>query len=500
MSENILEIRNLNKSFGMTYANKDINFSVKRGEIRGLIGENGSGKSTLLSQIVGIYGSDSGEMFVNGEPYKPNSPLDAYDKKISMVLQELGVIGNLPISINVFFGRTKEFTKCGIISTKAIKKATEEVFKKWDLPMPPIDGYLGDMMIESRKMVELARALSIDPDILLLDELTQSLSLNNREKLYKLINKIKEMGRSVIVISHDVDELIAITDTITVLRDGEVVGNVVSAETTADDVKRMMVGRDVKNEYYHTDSKAEYSDEVVLSVDDISVAGEIEDISFDIHAGEILGFCGLSDSGIHSVGKAVFGLSKLSKGSVVLKADNFAIETPPAALKHGVGYVPKDRDLEALMIEASIRENFALPSLGNMPAGLGYVAPGKLKKLATDMVEQLSVKCNSIKEPMASLSGGNKQKVNLGRWVAKDLKLLILDCPTRGVDIGVKSYIYALMKEIKKQGIAMLLISDELTEVLGMADRLVVMKNGRMTQTIERGEDFTEQAVIKVMI
>lgn len=500
MSEAIFEIHGLNKHFGPTYANKNVNFSIKKGEIRGLIGENGSGKSTLISQIAGIYAPDSGEMRIGGQVYAPNSPVDAYKHRISMVLQELGVVGTLPVGVNVFLGRTGQFTRAGVVNLKAVNKAAAEVFEKWDLPMPPLNSTPGDMLIETRKMVELARALSVDPNILLLDEITQSLSLNNRQKLYGLLKKLKEMGRSVILITHDVEEMIEITDTITVLRDGEVVGELVSAETTPDEVKQMMVGRKMDGDYYRADYNVDYDDEVVLQVKDLSVPGELEDVNFEVHAGEILGFCGLSDSGIHAVGKAVVGLYKDSTGSVHLVGKDLDIKTPMQALRNNVGYVPKDRDSEAMMIDDTIRENFTLPSLNELTGPIGYVSPRKMNKLARDMVEKLSVKCVDISQRVSALSGGNKQKINLGRWLAKDLKLLILDCPTRGVDVGVKAYIYSLMKEAKKNRIATILISDELTEVIGMADRLMVMKDGKITRTIRRDGAFTEQAVIEVMI
>ncbi len=500
MSEYILEICGLNKHFGPTYANQNIDFTLKKGEIRGLIGENGSGKSTLLSQIAGIYPPDSGEMFVNGEPYHPKNVQDAYERRVSMVLQELGVVGNLPVAVNVFFGRTKQFTKCGVVNVKAVNKATVEQFERWNLPMPPLNQHVGTMSIETRKMIELTRAMSIEPEILLLDEVTQSLSLNNRQRLYDLLKTHKERGHSAIVITHDVEEMIAICDTITVLRDGAVVGSVVSAETTPDEIKRMMVGREISGDYYREDNQVDYQDEVVLRVKDLSVDGELEDITFDVHAGEILGFCGLSDSGIHAVGKAVFGLSKTGKGDVYLVPNDLHVKSPTQALRNNMGYVPKDRDAEALMIDASIRENFTLPSFTELEGPVGFISPKSMKKLSHDMVDRLSVKCENIMQKASSLSGGNKQKINLGRWLAKDLKLLILDCPTRGVDVGVKAYIYSLMKQAKASGIATILISDELTEVLGMADRLLVMKDGKITKTIRRDEEFTEQAVIEVMI
>ncbi|MDR2354752.1 MAG: ATP-binding cassette domain-containing protein, partial [Clostridiales Family XIII bacterium] len=352
MSAALLTIRGLNKRFGPTHANRDIDFSLKRGEIRGLIGENGSGKSTLISQIAGLYRRDSGEMLLNGEAYDPHSPLDANARKISMVMQELGVVGSLPAGVNVFLGHTKRFTRGGVVNLKALNRAADAIFEEWNLPKVPLNKPADGMMIETRKIIELARALSIDPDVLLLDEITQSLSMNNRNRLYEMLKRLKSMDKSVIVITHDVEELIEITDTITVLRDGAVVGEVKSSETTPDEIKLMMVGRDMSGEYYRSDTAPAYGEELVLRVADLCVAGEIEDVSFELHAGEILGFCGLSDSGIHSVGKAVFGLSKPSGGTVFLHKRGMEIKNPTQALQNNVAYVPKDRDNEALMIHA----------------------------------------------------------------------------------------------------------------------------------------------------
>jgi ribose transport system ATP-binding protein len=499
MSDAILEIRGLNKYFGPTHANRSIDFKLKKGEIRGLIGENGSGKSTLLLQIAGIHSRDSGVMLLNGKEYSPRSPLDAYENKISMVVQELGVVGTLPAGVNVFLGRTGRFTRNGIISLKSLNKGAADVFEKWGLPPVPLNRLTEGMSVETRKIIELGRALSVDPDILLLDEITQSLSMNNRASL-RHHAKAEVHVKSVIVITHDVEEMLEITDTITVLRDGAVVGEVESAKATPDMVKLMMVGREISGEYYREDMKPDYSENVVLSVRNLTVPNEIEDVSFDVHEGEILGFCGLSDSGIHSIGKAVYGLSRAACGSVLLKAGNIRIKSPQQALRSRMAYVPKDRDSEALMIHASILDNFVLPSLTELQGGFGFLAPGRMKKLASDMVKKLSVKCTDIGQSMDALSGGNKQKVNLGRWLAKDIKLLVLDCPTRGVDVGVKAYIYSLMREAKKNTIATILISDELSEVLGMADRLIVMKDGAVKKIIRRDEDFTEQSVIEVMI
>jgi ribose transport system ATP-binding protein len=494
-----LEIRGLNKSFGPTAANRNIDFTLKRGEIHGLIGENGSGKSTLISQIAGLYGSDGGTMALNGEPYAPRSPLDANLKRVSMVMQELGVISSLPVGVNVFLGRTKEFSKFGIVSLKALNRAASEQFEKWDLPPVDLHALADGMMVETRKMIELARAMAVDPEILILDEITQSLSYNNRNKLYELLKKFKAMGRSAIVITHDVEELIEITDRITVLRDGAVAGALDSSGTTADEVKRLMVGREISGEYYRSDTAPSFdAAKPILSVRGMTVEGKVEGVSFDVHSGEILGFCGISDSGIHTVGRAVYGLEKLSSGQVLL--DGKQLRSPTESLRSNMAYVPKDRDNDALMMGASVWENFALPSTTELTGKAFFISPRRLRALAQAMTAKMSVKCRDIFQAMTDLSGGNKQKVNLGRWLAKDIKLLILDCPTRGVDVGVKAYIYSLMKEAKVAGIATILISDELTEVLGMSDRLCVMKDRVLKTIIPRGDEFTEHSLIKVMV
>ncbi|MDR2610318.1 MAG: sugar ABC transporter ATP-binding protein [Clostridiales Family XIII bacterium] len=498
-TKNLLEIRGLYKSFGSTKANINVDFTLRPGEIKGLIGENGSGKSTLLSQIAGIYGHDAGEMFVKGEPYDPASPLDANRAGIAMVMQELGVIEKLPIAINMYLGRLDRFTTAGVIDRKLLRKEANAVLEKWDLPLFGKNA-MPSGAIEHNKIIELARALSVEPDILLLDEITQSLSHNNRDKLYNIMNKFKALGKSVIVITHDIDEMIAIADSITVLRDGEVVGDVVTAETTAEKIRYMMVGREISGDYYRADTAPDFRDEVVLKAEGMTLPGEIEDLSFELHKGEILGFCGLSDSGIHSVGKAIYGLSKLKAGTVHLAADGTRIRNGATALKRKMAYVPKDRDNEALMLHARIVDNATLPSLSIVKSFLDFLSPRKLKKLSNEMIDKLTVKTTGYAQNIDALSGGNKQKVNLGRWLAKDLDVLILDCPTRGVDVGVKAYIYQLMKDAKAQGIAMVLISDELTEVIGMADRLIVMKDGRPVRNIERGDSFTEHSVIEVMI
>ena len=302
------------------------------------------------------------------------------------------------------------------------------------------------------------------------------------------------------MITHDLDEMCSISDRITVLRDGRSVITLEKEEIGVNKVRNLMVGREVEADYYRTDSECLYKeDEIVLQVQNISNQS-YKNVSFDLHKGEILGFCGLSDAGIHEIGKAIFALEPPKTGRVVLTGNGAVIRKPLDATKNKMAYVPKDRDSEALMLDASIRDNIFMPSVQELQKIGGYISPAECTALAKEARERLSIRCIGVKQAVSSLSGGNKQKVNLGRWLIKDIDVLILDCPTRGVDVGVKAYIYQLMREMKEKGMSMILISDELTEVLGMSDRIIIMREGKVVGSLRRDEDFTQQKVVEGMI
>lgn len=499
-SEYAFQVTGLNKHFGPTHANKDINFTLRRGEVRGLAGENGSGKSTLLSQLAGIYGSDSGEILKDGQPYHPDSPLYAIQHGVSIVVQELGLVGNLPAGVNVFLGRTKPFSKFGVVNVKKIYQEANKILEKWGLSQLPLHQMAAAMNVESKKVVELARALSSDPDVLILDEVTQALSQDNRAKLHKLIEKYREMGRSIILITHDLEEMLEITDSISILRDGELIETLDSKSITVEELRSKMVGRSLEGEYYRSDWETSHQDEVVLSVENLTTDTGLHDVSFQVHKGEIMALCGLSDSGIHEVGKAVYGLSQAKNGRVRLVPDNTEIRHQSQAWKHRMGYVPKDRDNEALMLQASIRENSCMSSVPNITEKALLLKSSSLNRLGQSVRETYQVKCTGIEQTINALSGGNKQKINLGRWLVKDLQLLIVDCPTRGVDVGVKAYLYQCLKDAKRDGMAILMITDELPEAIGMADNILVMKDGSVSGQITRSDGFSEEAIVQVMI
>lgn len=500
--DHILEIRDLCKYFGPTIANNHINLDLRRGEIHGLAGENGSGKSTLLQQISGIYQKDEGTFVLNGREYDPKSPVDARKNKIGIVVQEIGVLNTLPAGANVFAGNWSKYSKFGMINVKKMYREANGIFEKYGLSRVDLKGDCEEMPIESRKMIELARALSDEPDILILDEVTQSLSQNNREMLCRLIKRLQEEGTTIIMITHDLEEMLDICDRMTVLRDGMIVATEETKNLTVDQIKQMMVGRKVSSNYYRTDYEPRYEDQVVLRVDGVNVPHTLHNISFELHKGEILGFCGLSDSGIHDIGSAAMGLIHAKKGKVILydKDTEIEISNERIAGKNNIAYVPKDRDGAALMIKDNLLNNFVLPSTPLLKSGFGYMSPKRLKKFTQRGIEEFQVKCSGPGQKMSDLSGGNKQKINLGRWLLKKPRVLILDCPTRGVDVSVKAYIYEVMNEVKATGASMILISDELSEVLGMADRILVMKNGAVSGEFVRGRNFTQEELIEVMV
>ena len=501
----LLRIEHLHKSFGITHANNDISLEIGRGEIRSLSGENGSGKSTLSSIIAGLQGYDDRpetHMYLDGEEYKPSSPIDANSRGVAMVVQELGVVTTLTGAMNIFLGKTDSFRKHGIINTREINRKAEEVFEKWELVKVPLNIPCSALTMEQRKMVELARALYTEPRLLILDEITQSLSLDTRKVIYRLKDRFKKEGRSMIVISHDIEETMEISDSITVLRDGECVGTVNAADITTDGLKQMMVGRKIEQNYFGSDDRGPVSEEKLLEIRNLSLSsGEIKDISLTLHRGEILGVCGLSEAGIHQLGSAVFGIadSKIT-GDVIDSKTGTKLRKPGDMLSLGGAYLSKNRDEECLMMSATIRHNSTLPSLRILRGRKSrYVSEKDITDLSERMCSDFDVKAKSIHQTIGRLSGGNKQKVNLARWLGQDLGYVILDCPTRGVDIGVKAYIYEVLNKKRKEGMGIILITDELSEAIGMADRIAVLKNGELREVIDR-PDFSESRIIEVMI
>ena len=500
MAEEMLRIEGVSKSFGPTKANKDVNLVLKKGIVLGLAGENGSGKSTLASMVCGMQKKDSGKFFKNGQEYNPSNPSDAAAHGIAMVVQELGVVGNLPGVVNMFLGKMDKYKKGPAVDLKAMRRDADAVFEKWSLPKVPLDVPAGTLSIEQRKIMELARALITEPDFLVLDEISQALSQDNREVLYKFITNFISQGRTILMVTHDLEEMVEICNEIAVLRDGVIVECKPSRDYSMDELKRLMIGREVSGDYYRDDQEETYEKDIILQVEHLNVPGKCEDISFELHKGEILGICGLSDAGIHEVGSAIFGLEEGRTGTITVKPSNKELKKPGDVIKTGGAYLSKDRDANGLMLDASIGDNLILPSASNLSGTLAFLNPMKTKALAQKASEAFEIKSSGLGHIVRRLSGGNKQKVNLSRWLVKDLDYIILDCPTRGVDIGVKAYIYSVLKKAKAEGLGIIMISDELQEAMGMSDRILVMKEHKYAAMLSRNTDFTEDKIMEVML
>lgn len=498
MSSELLRAEKIVKNFGLTRALQGVDFILHPGEIRGLIGENGSGKSTLCSICGGVYGYDSGALFLNGEPYTPLSMVDAQRKGFALILQEAGTISGIKVADNIFIGKEKLFKRGGFINRKAMYAAAENILQKLGIddinPSSPIDS----LNFEDRKLVEIARAMYDDPDILVVDETTTALSQRGRDIVYSLCDRLASEGKGVIFISHDLDEIMEHCTALTVLRDGILIDTLEKERMDPGLIRSLMVGREMTGDYYRSDYDPSHSEEVVLDMTDIFDGRLLKGFSLQLHKGEILGIGGLSECGMHEVGRLAFGIEKPLAGHVRF-ADGTEITRPDVATKRRIGYISKNRDQESLMGTATVAENIVLPSLDDLKKG-GLVFSSDERKLVEQQCELLSIKCSGINQSVSNLSGGNKQKVVFGRWIGNKSEILILDCPTRGVDIGVKQAMYQLMYALKKEGKSIILISEELAELIGMSDRILIMKEGSISGEFLRSRDISEQTLIEYMI
>ncbi|WP_099468215.1 sugar ABC transporter ATP-binding protein [Konateibacter massiliensis] len=499
--ELLFEARKLTKHFGPTVALDEVDFKVYRGEITGLIGENGSGKSTITSIAAGMQAATSGEMFFLGKPHKPSSMIEGAKVGIGMIVQEQGTVSGRTVAENIFLGEEKDFSTLGVVSKSKMNRAAKRVLEEIGLhnmePSMPIDR----LDMQDRKLVEIAKVVYNQPQMLVVDETTTALSQKGREIIYTIMRKMKEENKAVVFISHDLAELMETCDTLTVLRDGKLITTLDKDEMEEETIKRQMVGREMKGDYYRSDYGQEVRKEVVLKVDNVTTgSGMLMNFSMDVHKGEILGIGGLSHCGMHELGKAIFGEEKILRGQVLHVPTGKTVHNAREALMLGFGYVSKDRDKEALVLTASIRDNILSAGIDRICNRFGIITQKARKEYVNRQVKDLSIKCASVKQNVQYLSGGNKQKVVFGKWIGRDCDILILDCPTRGVDIGVKAAMYQLIYKMKKQGKTIIMISEELPELIGMSDRLLILKDGKASGEFSRIQDLNETMLIEVMI
>ncbi len=499
-NEIIFEARHMHKAFGPTIALKDVDFQLRRGEIRGLVGENGSGKSTIMSIASGMQPATSGEMLYLGKPWKPATMVESQNAGISMILQEANTIPGVTVAQNLFAGSEKDFSVCGVINMFRMYKAADALLEKFGVGHIKARDRIDALTFEDRKLIEIVRCVRDDTQILVVDETTTALSMEGREILYKLIHKMAAEDKAVVFISHDMDEILEQCTDLTVLRDGDIIGHLNRAEMDAPDavqkIRFMMVGREIGEKYYREDFDPSHQDEVALELKGITF-GPIRDFSLTLHKGEIVGFGGLSGCGMHEIGRAAYGLEKLEKGEVL--RNGVQIRDCLQAIQQGIGYISKNRDTESLILDAAIQENIVLPSLTALQKS-GFINPASEKKMSDEQIDAFRIKCGSGRQYVNTLSGGNKQKVSFAKWMAKGSEVVIMDCPTRGVDIGVKQAMYALIEQMKKEGKAILMISEELSELIGMADRIIIMKDFAVSHEFTRSASLRQTDIIEYMI
>ncbi len=494
----VLQAKEICKTFDITKAVDHVSLQLNKGEIRGLIGENGSGKSTFVSMLCGILKMGGGDFILDGRPYVPKNQVDANYHGVSIIVQESGTLSGLTVAENIFLGKEDKYVKFGIKNVRKMRDDANRILKSYGYDFIDAAAMIDNYDFETRKLVELVKATCFDVKIFVVDETTTALSQSGREKLYKQMKRIRDEGNTVVFISHDLQEVLDKTDTISVFRDGQYIDTVESREMTEDDLKRLMVGRELDKKYFRSDFAASAMEETALTAEHVTVPGLLEDVSLTLKKGEILGIGGLSESGMHELGKALFGAS-FSRSGTVETGKGILIDSVCTAIDNGIAYASKNRDSESCILNQSIRDNICLPSLQEL-SGKVLISDKVQNEFAQKYAELMSVKMQDTSQFVSNLSGGNKQKVVLARWIGKNSDVLILDSPTRGIDIKVKADIYALMEKLKAEGKAILMISEEIMELIGMSDRIIVMKDGTISGEFERSELLSEEDIIKAMV
>lgn len=494
----VVSIKNMSKRFGSTIALNNVSIDVFSGEIMGLIGENGSGKSTVTSIYAGMQNADAGEMYFKGEDWKPLNMMDALNNGVGMIVQENGTVTGISIAENIFLGESKKFKRGPFVSAKLMieeaRKALESIGAGHINPAMPTF----TLDFQDRKLIEIAKVMAKSPSVLVVDETTTALSQKGRDIIYNIMNEMKNNDKTVIFISHDLDEIMSVCDRLTVLRDGNIIRTFDKEEFDESAIKASMIGRELKGDYYRGDFDGSFSDEVVLECNNLNLADQLVDFDLKLHKGEILGIGGLSHCGMHTLGKVLFGSVKVECGSFTVHGKT--IKNEGQAMGELIGYVAKDRDTESLVLDASIKDNISVAGLDKFAVAGNILTSKNEKKYVKEQINLLSIKCASMEQNVSALSGGNKQKVVFGKWIGRGSEILILDCPTRGVDIGVKQAMYQLMYQMKKEGKSILLISEEMAELIGMSDRLIVMKDGKISKEFTRSSEFSEADIIEYMI
>ena len=490
MGNSLVQMKNIAKSFSGTKVLKGVNLELGHGEILALLGENGAGKSTLMKILSGIYSKDSGEIYLDGELCHFQNPKEAQNKGVAIIHQEMNLCNDLSVSENIFLGR--EVMDGLRLNHKKMDEEAQKILDDLGISMKSTE-LAGDLKVSEQQMVEIAKALSQDAKVLIMDEPTSALSRKEIEDLFRVIRKLRDEGRGIVYISHRLDELRAIADKVSILRDGE---NVISGnlkDFSIDDIIRHMVGREIQDKFPRI--LCEKGKEI-LRVESLNAGPKVRDISFSLYEGEILGIAGLMGAGRTETTRALFGVDEKTSGKIYLFGEEVKTNTPKDSIELGMALIPEDRRKDGLCTDLSIRENISLPNLDSMKNSLGVLSKDLELKISEDTIKSLNVKAKDREMISKNLSGGNQQKVVLGKWLVRNPKVILFDEPTRGIDIGAKVEIYQIMNELKKKGVGVLFISSEMEEVLGMSDRILIFCDGRITGELSR-EEANQENILK---
>jgi len=494
MSPDFVQFRSITKTFGGVRALSEVSLGLARGECHGLMGENGAGKSTLGKVLAGIHRPDSGDVLIDGRPYVFSSPREAMKARVAMVHQELAFCPDLSVAENLSMGQYPQ--KFGIVlDRKELAARAEKLLAAIGVSLD-VWQPMRTLSTAQEQLVQIASAIGTDPQILVFDEPTSSLAEPDAQNLFKLIETLKSRGLTMIYVSHRMPELFRLCDRMSVLRDGKYVGTLARDEMTHDAVVQMMIGRSVED--YFPQHLSGTKGDVVLKVKDFTSPGLFQDVNFEVRAGEIVGFAGLVGAGRSEIAKAIFGLDSHVRGQVEIVGKPLPLRSVRASLRAGIGLVPEDRKRQGAILGMACRANISMAILDRLRRLRFVLDRSHEKSISSDYFSRLKVKAASLEAPVSSLSGGNQQKVVIAKWLARGGKLLIVDEPTRGVDVGAKAAIHALIDDLARQGLAVLLISSELPEVINLSTRIIVMREGHMAGELPR-TDASQESVLRLM-
>lgn len=486
----MIEMTGISKAFSGNQVLKDVSFSLEKGEIHALMGENGAGKSTMMKVLTGIYKRDAGTIIVKGEEVNFTSPKEAEKAGIAVIHQELNILPHLSIAENLFLGKEETVGKTSILRTKSMNTKTKKILGELGLDVNP-SSPASELSVGKQQIVEIAKALSAEAEVIVMDEPTAALTDREIDTLFKTIRNLQKKGVSFIYISHRMEEIFSLCDRITVLRDGEFAGVKYIKETSFEEIVQLMVGRELGERF--PERHAEIG-EVKLAVKGLSRKGCFENISFELRKGEVLSIAGLMGAGRTEVAQTLFGYRKADAGDVELDGKKVKINSPRTAKNLGIGYVTEDRKSEGLLVDFTVEENISLTNFHEI-SKYGLISQKKESALYQSMKERLGIRTSGPHQTAKSLSGGNQQKVVIAKWIGIEPELLILDEPTRGVDVGAKKEIYSIINQLAERGVAILMISSELPEVLGMADRVLIMHEGKLAGELSK-EEMTQEKIM----